>query len=172
MEGEIDRSNCEDFEEDLRESKPRHRHKRDDRIRRKSRRSHVEDTYFDLYVPRHHDSTISALTMEDLTTFQELYDKCREAEAASNYRTSTTTPPSQGNTTTPMTNATPSTDTGNARMNARKSFYDLFLSRERESTISEITFEDWKSLNELYRNLDNSKLNDRSIDSFDSYQFG
>jgi hypothetical protein len=194
MEGEIHRLNSHDFEEDLKQSKTKSRRNRDDKSRRRScRRSRViDDTHYDLILTQHHrDSTISALTMEDIMTFQGMYDKCREIESSNNmmstppsrrHRPPPPSPPSSSTvptataahaTTTTATIPAPGiSDSENERLNSRKSFYDLFLSRERESAISEITFEDWKSLNELYGSFVNSNINDQSIDSFDSFQCG
>jgi hypothetical protein len=186
MEGEIHRTNSQDFEVDLKQPKTNHRRNRGDKSRRRLSRV-IDDTHYDLILTQHHrDSTISALTMEDIMTFQGMYDKCREIESSNDMMSTPTSrrhrPPSPPpSSTVPTATATTTTatippldisDSENERLNSRKSFYDLFLSRERESAISEITFEDWKSLNELYGSFVNSNINDQSIDNFDSFQCG
>jgi hypothetical protein len=91
--------------------------------------------------------------MEDTKIFQEIYDKvrevdiskCMESTASSNPPTNPPLPPPQHKRLMEST-----IGSGNERMDNRQSFYDLLLSKGRDSNISEITLEEWKSFHELY----------------------
>jgi hypothetical protein len=80
MNDKIQLLNCQEYEEGLKISKSKNSHHREEKARRKTCRCYVEDDYFNLYAATHRDSTISALTMEDTKTFQEMYDKFRKID--------------------------------------------------------------------------------------------